>query len=86
MVPSGAIRCYDSGPFGLAVKTRRAVSSAVEHYLDMVGVTGSNPVPPTNKNKGLALLLLAQKHSVSENTESRPFKRVAFCFLAPAIL
>src|SRR5690606_6042132 len=25
----------------------RAVSSAVEHYLDMVGVTGSNPVPPT---------------------------------------
>ena len=48
MVPSRAIRCYDSGPFGLAVKTRRAVSSAVEHYLDMVGVTGSNPVPPTN--------------------------------------
>lgn len=27
----------------------RAVSSVVEHYLDMVGVTGSNPVPPTNK-------------------------------------
>jgi hypothetical protein len=26
---------------------QRAVSSAVEHYLDMVGVTGSNPVPPT---------------------------------------
>ena len=25
----------------------RAVSSAVEHYLDMVGVTGSNPVSPT---------------------------------------
>ncbi len=25
----------------------RAVSSAVEHYLDMVGVTGSIPVPPT---------------------------------------
>jgi hypothetical protein len=23
------------------------VSSAVEHYLDMVGVTGSIPVPPT---------------------------------------
>src|SRR5690606_26253340 len=27
----------------------RAVSSAVEHYLDMVGVTGSNPVPPTTQ-------------------------------------
>ena len=27
----------------------RAVSSAVEHYLDMVGVTGSNPVPPTTR-------------------------------------
>ena len=25
----------------------RAVSSVVEHYLDMVGVTGSNPVPRT---------------------------------------
>ena len=25
----------------------RAVSSAVEHYVDIVGVTGSNPVPPT---------------------------------------
>ncbi len=29
-------------PFG-----SRAVSSVVEHYLDMVGVTGSNPVPRT---------------------------------------
>ncbi len=28
---------------------KRAVSSAVEHYLDMVGVTGSNPVPPTTR-------------------------------------
>ncbi len=26
-----------------------AVSSAVEHYLDMVGVTGSKPVPPTTR-------------------------------------
>lgn len=26
---------------------RRAVSSVVEHYNDTVGVTGSNPVPPT---------------------------------------
>ncbi len=30
--------------------TARAVSSAVEHYLDMVGVTGSIPVPPTTGN------------------------------------
>src|SRR3546814_2404278 len=29
----------------------RAVSSAVEHYLDMVGVTGSNPVPPTTRSE-----------------------------------
>ena len=34
----------NSRPCGLR---SRAVSSAVEHYLDMVGVTGSNPVPPT---------------------------------------
>ncbi len=27
--------------------TRGAVSSAVEHYVDIVGVTGSIPVPPT---------------------------------------
>ena len=31
--------------------TQRAVSSAVEHYLDMVGVTGSNPVPPTTPRR-----------------------------------
>jgi hypothetical protein len=33
----------------------RAVSSVgLEHYLDRVGVTGSNPVQPTLKKKGLA--------------------------------
>jgi hypothetical protein len=35
------------------------VSSAVEHYLDMVGVTGSIPVPPTicfSDNVKIALL------------------------------
>jgi hypothetical protein len=26
----------------------RAVSSVGEHFLDMEGVTGSNPVPPTS--------------------------------------
>ena len=29
----------------------RARSSAEEHYLDMVGVTGSIPVAPTNKHR-----------------------------------
>ncbi len=31
-----------------------AHSSAVEHYLDMVGVTGSIPVAPTNFFKSIA--------------------------------
>ncbi len=30
----------------------RAVSSAVEHYVDIVGVTGSIPVPPTIEAAG----------------------------------
>ena len=29
------------------IMSKRAVSSAVEHYVDIVGVTGSIPVPPT---------------------------------------
>ena len=29
----------------------RAVSSAVEHYVDIVGVTGSIPVPPTIRRR-----------------------------------
>jgi hypothetical protein len=29
----------------------RAVSSVGEHFLDMEGVTGSNPVPPTIENQ-----------------------------------
>lgn len=36
----------------MALRDKRAVSSAVEHYLDMVGVTGSNPVPPTTSGRG----------------------------------
>jgi len=28
-------------------RVRAKASPAVEHYLDMVGATGSNPVPPT---------------------------------------
>jgi hypothetical protein len=44
----------------LAACTRAgAVSSAVEHYLDMVGVTGSNPVPPTIRIKDLSLFRVA---------------------------
>jgi hypothetical protein len=45
-------RCYSSRPLprGIAVKRAGAVSSAVEHYLDMVGVTGSIPVPPTRSS------------------------------------
>ena len=31
-----------------APQADRAVSSVVEHYLDTVGVTGSNPVPRTS--------------------------------------
>gem|GEM_PF-5986661 len=32
---------------GAHPRLKWVVSSAVEHYLDMVGVTGSIPVPPT---------------------------------------
>ena len=48
---TGALRgspCDSGGP-------QRAVSSAVEHYLDMVGVTGSNPVPPTTEHPAGAI-------------------------------
>ena len=34
--------------------TERVYSSAGEHYLDMVGVTGSIPVTPTSLFKDLA--------------------------------
>ena len=33
--------------FSLRTFVRRAVSSVVEHYVDIVGVTSSNLVPPT---------------------------------------
>jgi hypothetical protein len=35
---------YNPAPYRMAV---RAVSSAVEHHVDIVGVTGSIPVSPT---------------------------------------
>src|SRR5690606_25493900 len=41
--PSTPLSC----PAPAGPPAARAVSSAVEHYLDMVGVTGSIPVPPT---------------------------------------
>ena len=43
-----ALRC--AGKEGLANGPAGAVSSAVEHYLDMVGVTGSIPVLPTTRS------------------------------------
>jgi hypothetical protein len=43
----------------------RAVSSAVEHYVDIVGVTGSIPVPPTSFTKEINPLVILC--CVSEN-------------------
>jgi hypothetical protein len=42
--PMAAVYCAARVP---SINARRAVSSAVEHYLDMVGVTSSILVPPT---------------------------------------
>src|SRR4249919_166963 len=42
-----AIAGIHCAPLAAGFQLQWAVSSAVEHYLDMVGVTGSNPVPPT---------------------------------------
>ena len=39
--------CRISPPIQRSPQIEWVVSSAVEHYLDMVGVTGSIPVPPT---------------------------------------
>ena len=39
------------------MRARRAVSSAGEHYLDMVGATGSIPVPPTIYINGLDVIM-----------------------------
>ncbi len=42
-----APRPFSVGDLARGTGTERAVSSAVEHYVDIVGVTGSIPVPPT---------------------------------------
>jgi hypothetical protein len=42
------------------VRPDRAVSSAEEHILDMDGVAGSIPAPPTSKIN--SLVFLARKH------------------------
>ncbi len=42
----GPVLCIADGSRAI-ILVPRAVSSAVEHYNDTVGVTGSNPVPPT---------------------------------------
>ena len=39
-------------------KRRRAYSSVVEHYVDIVGVIGSNPVTPTSLTLKVGLLLV----------------------------
>jgi hypothetical protein len=43
------VACFAKFPTLYSAHPRQqwVVSSAVEHYLDMVGVTGSIPVPPT---------------------------------------
>ena len=43
----------------------RARSSAGEHYLDMVGVTGSIPVAPTTQSTQTGETVLARKEAVS---------------------
>ena len=48
-----------------------AVSSAVEHYLDMVGVTSSILVPPTNPSRGLAVPLRRNPHETGAQGRSR---------------
>lgn len=49
-------------------RRHRAVSSAVEHYLDMVGVTGSNPVPPTTCNASGAVFSADMRFPASAST------------------
>jgi hypothetical protein len=41
------LHCQFSPSIERPPQSKWVVSSAVEHYLDMVGVTGSIPVPPT---------------------------------------
>ena len=47
-LPGAASNAIEAAPPYLA----RARSSAGEHYLDMVGVTGSIPVAPTIQSQG----------------------------------
>ena len=62
----------------------RAVSSAVEHYLDMVGVTGSNPVPPTRLINDSACQAV-NRIVIGKNTKNRPGTRAVFLCLAVAV-
>ena len=54
---------------------RRAVSSVVEHYVDIVGVTSSNLVPPTNQ-------IIPAGHKVKWVINS-PHKEGIYTFTAP---
>src|SRR5437868_2824989 len=47
--PSASRPTWRSDAQDVSCASPRAVSSAVEHHLDMVGVTGSIPVLPTNR-------------------------------------
>ncbi len=52
LAPTGAPRLYRRSHGSGSVKAARARSSAGEHYVDIVGVTGSIPVAPTMGPKG----------------------------------
>ena len=70
------MRLRDRQPFCIAASFRRRVSpatrsmdrarsSAGEHYLDMVGVTGSIPVAPTSLISRLVPSRTCSSHSLS---------------------
>jgi hypothetical protein len=45
----GRLDPHGQPTLNLLSRTERAVSSAEEHFLDMEGVRGSIPLPPTSK-------------------------------------
>ena len=49
-VPPASFRLIEGGKAG-AQRLQWAVSSAVEHYVDIVVATGSIPVPPTIRRR-----------------------------------
>jgi hypothetical protein len=57
----------------------RARSSAGEHYLDMVGVTGSIPVVPTIQSSRTAQTVVDRKEAVSAGILSPIFNIPGLC-------